>query len=189
MGKPVITIKNRITSETLLGIETLCGADLRGADLVDADLVNADLVNADLRGADLRGANLVDADLEGADLEDADLRDANLRGANLRGANLRDANLRDANLRDANLRDADLRDANLRGANFSNTDKFFSSPWGFCHIQKDNIRIGCQYHKTTRWRKFTKGQVAKMDKQASGWWKENKSTVLAIAESCAEIGG
>ena len=91
-------------------------------------------------------------------------------------------------LRGADLRGADFSNADLRDADFSNADKFFSSPWGFCHIQKENIRIGCQYHKTNHWEKFTDEQIAKMDRQARNWWKENKSIVLNIAESCAEIG-
>ena len=50
--------RTHLTAATLreiLGLESLCGADLRGADLRGADLCGADLRGADLCGADLGG--------------------------------------------------------------------------------------------------------------------------------------
>ena len=99
-------IKNKITGEVILEVETLFYANLSGADLSNADLRDTDLRRANLRGADLRGA-----DLRGADLYGADLMDANLKGANLRGTDFRRADLCGVNLSDANLKGADLRGA------------------------------------------------------------------------------
>jgi hypothetical protein len=141
-------IKNRITGEILLEIESLIGANLIAADLIDANLIAADLRDANLIGANLRGANLIGANLIGANLIAADLIDANLRGANLRGANLIGANLRGANLIGANLIAADLRDANLRGADLPIFCKWAHS------IQGDKIRIGCKVKTIEEWDLF-----------------------------------
>ncbi len=149
-----------------------------------ANLRDADLVGADLRYANLRGANLRYANLRGADLRDADLVGADLRYANLRDANLRDANLRDANLRDANLGYANLRDADLRDADLGSTDSILLTPFGWCHVQKENIRIGCQYHTTEEWRNFTDAEIGEMESRALDWWKKNKPVVMAMAEAC-----
>jgi hypothetical protein len=132
-----------------------------------------------LWGANLRVANLRDADLRDADLRDADLRDADLRDANLWGANLRGANLWGAD-----LWGADLRDANLWGANLSAKESILLTPFGWCHVQKKKIRIGCQYHTTEEWRNFTDEEIGKMESRALGWWKKYKPVVMAMADAC-----
>jgi hypothetical protein len=81
-------IKNRITGEKIMEIESLSGADLHGANLRGADLCGADLCRADLCRANLPGADLRGADLRGADLCCANLRGADLCGADLRGTDL-----------------------------------------------------------------------------------------------------
>ena len=95
-------IKNKITGEVILEVESLFDADLRRADLSNADLRRADLRGVDLRGADLSNADLYYADLGGADLMDADLFGAYLVGADLSGADLSGAYLIGADLRLAN---------------------------------------------------------------------------------------
>ena len=82
----MIQIKNRFTSEVIMEVPDLCGADLRGADLRGANLHGTDLCGANLRGADLSEANLRYTDLRGADLREACLRGADLSGADLRRA-------------------------------------------------------------------------------------------------------
>jgi uncharacterized protein YjbI with pentapeptide repeats len=76
----MIEIKNRITGEIILTIETLKGADLRYVDLRYADLTDVDLSDSDLSFADLRYADLRYADLNGAKT-----RTTNVTGAYLRG--------------------------------------------------------------------------------------------------------
>lgn len=62
----MMQIKNRFTSEVIMEVPDLCGANLRGADLSEANLRYTDLRGADLREACLRGADLSGADLRRA---------------------------------------------------------------------------------------------------------------------------
>jgi len=172
----------------------LSGADLSHLDLQNACLSNANLLCADLRGASLNHTNLRYADLRYADLQNACLSNADLRGADLRFADLRSADLRSADLRSAHLRGAkllvaDLRGADLRGADLSyamlpKTDAILASPWGWCHVQREYIRIGCQYRKTSSWRLLSNRSIDKMDYGTLIWWKQHKGVVMAMAEAC-----
>jgi hypothetical protein len=136
-----------------------------------------------LRGADLRDANLCGANLRDANLRGSDLRWADLSGADLSGANLIDADLRGAYLSCADLRGADLSDVKLHTAMLPATDAVIICPWSVCHIQRDYIRIGCEYHTTEEWKRFTNNQISRMDKYALEWWKRNKKIVLYIAKN------
>ena len=136
---------------------------------------------ADLRCADLWDANLRYADLRGADLRYAALRDADLRDANLRGADLRYADLRYAALRYADLRDADLRDADLRGADLPKTDIVINNRY-FIHIRPDSIRIGCEKHEPSWFKKLTIKKAEEVHGEGD-WWREWKPVVLAIWET------
>jgi len=136
-------------------------------------------IQADLTGADLRGAYLTGAYLTGADLT----------GANLRGAELRGAYLRGAELTDADLRGAELTDADLRGAIMPKTDSVLLSPWGWCHVQREYIRIGCQYHMTDKWRNFSDEEIMRMAPGALEWWKQWTPVVMAMAEACEPYRG
>ena len=138
-----------------------------------------DLYKGYFNGVDLRGAHL-----RGVDFTGANLRGAYLQGADLHGANLYKVDLRGVDFRDADLCGANLWDADIRGARFSNTDKFYHTPWDFCHIQKDNIRIGCQNHSTESWANAPDDIINSMDSDALAWWKLNKEVVLGIARSC-----
>ena len=117
-------IKNKITGETILEIETLIGANLK-----DVNLQNADLRGADLRGADLTCANLEDADFEDANLEKTIFEGANLRRANVKNANLKGAYFSSAYLIDVNLKEAKVKPTDIELAHFkefvmpSTTDK------------------------------------------------------------------
>ena len=89
----------------------------------------------------------------------------------------------------ANLRGAYLSGACLHGACLPNTDKIMLSPFGWCHVQRDNIRIGCQYHTTEEWRNFSDEEIADMDsRRALDWWQTHKEIVLALAECCEPYG-
>ena len=149
-----------------LCLANLCVADLRGADLREADL----------RWADLRWADLREADLCWADLREADLREADLRGADLRGADLREADLRGADLRLANLCGADLRWADLREADLL----ILQTPIWTVYIQKETIRIGCQYHKVSEWENFNDEKIAGMHIDALAWWKKYREPIFAL---------
>ena len=102
---------------------------------------------------------------------------ANLRDADLHGANLHGAYLSDANLRGADLRGADLRDANLI---FLKTDI-----WE-CYIQRENIRIGCQYFTVEEWRNFDDAEISKMESRALDWWVKWKDVIFAIHATLPE---
>ena len=116
--------------------------------------------------------------------ERPNLRCANLRCVDLRDANLRCVDLRYADLRRADLRCVDLRCANLREALLPPTDAILASPWGWCHIQREHIRIGCQYHTSAEWAGSSDQAIAVMADNALEWWRQWKPAVLALAEAC-----
>ena len=95
----------------------------------------------------------------GADLSEANLYKANLSWADLSGANLSKANLYKANLSEANLSKADLSKADLSGA----TGIILIIFSGFnIYVQKNNIKIGCEYLSINKWREVTINQAIKM---------------------------
>ena len=104
--------------------------------------------------------------------------------ANLRGANLRGADLRWANLSEADLSGADLRGADLRGAELPNTDCVLMCNTWPAYIQHDHIRIGCQYHTTEVWEKFTDEEISRMNPKALEWWRRWKKGIMGLAASC-----
>ena len=95
-------------------------------------------------------------DLSGSDLSGSDLSNCNLSGSNLSGSDLRDCDLRDCDLR---VLQTDI--------------------WTV-YVQKDTIRIGCQYHSISDWGQFTDGQIANMHGRALIWWKIWKDIIFAI---------
>jgi hypothetical protein len=129
---------------------------------------------ADLHGSDLHLANL----------SGFDLRHVDFRGSNLSHTNFRDANLIRADLRWASLIHADFRWADLRGARLPKTDTFLYTPWGMAHIQREMIRIGCQYRSTSDWAMLSDDEINKMHIDALDWWTTWKYVVLAIAAAC-----
>ena len=142
-----------------------------------ADLSNTDLHRADLRNTDLSGANLSKTNLSGANLVDTNLSEADLHYANLSAANLSGTDLRHADLRWANLHHADLSGTGL---------KIFQAGEWTAYIWRDHIRIACQCHSTSEWKTFTDIQIDAMHKTALACWKENKTIILAIADSIAK---
>ena len=151
-------------------------AELRRANLSGANLSDADLSCANLSDADLSGANLSGANLSGANLSGANLRCADLSGANLRCADLSDADLSGANLRCADLSDADLRFANLPKADIVINDRYH------IHIRPDYIKIGCEKHPPSWFKKLTFKAADRID-SAGDWWKQWKPVVLAIYDT------
>ena len=105
-------------------------------------------------------------DLSGSDLSGSDLSNCNLRGSDLSNYNLSGSNLSGSDLRDCDLRDCDLR--------VLQTDIWT------VYVQKDTIRIGCQYHSISDWGQFTDGQIANMHGRALIWWKIWKDIIFAI---------
>jgi len=96
--------------------------------------------------------------------------------------------LRGANLRGADLRGANLRGANLYGAN-GETIKIFHAPviiqglhWTVI-IAGNFMEIGCERHLVTDWAKFKESRIKLMDSQASKFWKENKESLLVLAQN------
>jgi len=152
---------------------------IQEANLSEADLSKANLSRADLSRADLSGANLSGATLYGANLYEADLYEANLSEADLSKANLYEANLYRADLSKANL-----YEANLYRVNLPLTDRVLISRWSICHIQREFIRIGCEYHTTAEWENFSDAEIKQMDPLALDWWRANKTIILAIAAEC-----
>ena len=132
----------------------------------------------------LPGADLSHLDLSNACLSNADLLSASLNSAKLNSVSLSYTNLRFSDLRFADLRGADLSFADLRSAVLPKTDAILASPWGWCHVQREYIRIGCQYRKTSSWRLLSNRSIDKMDYGTLIWWKQHKGVVMAMAEAC-----
>jgi hypothetical protein len=157
----MITIKHRMTGETLCKVRTLQGAFLRGVFLRGADLRHADLRGALLQGAFLQGVFLRGADLRHADLQGADLRGAFLQGVFLRGADLRHADLQGADLRGAFLQGADLRGADLRGAFLQGADLRGAFLQG--------ADLGEKFGKVLANGYFTTGPIGSRDDTLTAW--------------------
>jgi len=148
------------------------------------DLNGIDLSGVNLRGANFKGANLRNSDLRGSNFIGANFKWADLRNSDLRGANLRGANLRNSDLRGANLRDADLMNVNLIGVALTGTYLIiFKSLLWTAYINPYFIRIGHQCHSINQWRSLTDKEINKMHPKALEYWKENKSAIMAIAQS------
>ncbi|CAB4132172.1 Pentapeptide repeat [uncultured Caudovirales phage] len=168
-------VKNKLTNETILEIESLRRADLRNANLYNAYLSNTYLKNADLRNADLRNADLRNADLYNADLSGADLSNADLSGADLSNADLRNADLRYANLTLADFRRAI---GNMKEIKTILIEKWIIT---FTH---DEMAIGCQQHTIEEWENFNDDDIEKMHSDALKFWKKWKDFIfLAIEKS------
>ena len=114
-------------------------------------------------------------DLSNCDLRGSDLRDCDLRGSDLSGSDLSGSVLRGSDLRGSNLRDCDLSDCDLSG---SDLRVLQTDIWNV-YVQKDTIRIGCQYHSISDWAQFTDGQIANMHRSALIWWKTWKDLIFA----------
>ena len=171
-----IQIKNFITGSVIFE----CDKDSIKLAVEFAVSQKAYLSGAYLSGADLRGANLSGAYLRGADLSGADLRGANLSGAYLS---------------EDNLTGADLRGANLTGAYLSG-EKLDKQPlfvlglkWDVM-ITKQQMKIGCEFHKVEDWWKFDNKHILGMaSKEALVFWKENKPILKKLWDNhCKEKG-
>ena len=125
---------------------------------------------------DLSNCDLSGSDLSGSDLRDCYLSNCNLRGSNLSGSDLRDCYLSDCDLSGSNLRGSNLSDCYLRGSNL----RVLQTDIWTVYVQKDTIRIGCQYHSISDWGQFTDGQIANMHRRALIWWKIWKDVIFAI---------
>jgi uncharacterized protein YjbI with pentapeptide repeats len=180
----MIEIKHRFTGNVLFACDA---GNLKEAVVKavkgGADLGGAYLRGADLRGADLRDAYLRDAYLGGADLRDADLRDAYLGGADLRDADLRDAYLGGAYLRDAYLGGADLGGAYLRGEKIAIRPLSITGLYWDVLITESYMEIGCQRHEHAEWKKFDYEAISDMASNASEFWKQNKTWLLAACKA------
>ena len=149
----------------------LSGSDLRGSNLSNCNLRGSNLSNCNLSGSDLRGSNLSRSDLRGSNLSNC-----NLSGSDLRGSNLSRSDLRGSDLRGSNLSRSDLRGSNLSGSDL----RVLQTDIWTVYVQKDTIRIGCQYHSISDWGQFTDGQIANMHGRALIWWKIWKDIIFAI---------
>ena len=97
-------------------------------------------------------------------------------------SNLFNANLRYADLTGANLTGANLSDANLTRAKLPPTDVIINDKYHI-HIRPDYIRIGCERHKPSWWKKLSFKKAETLDIGAGEWWKQWKPVVLAIYET------
>jgi hypothetical protein len=143
------------------------------------NLIGADLRGVDLSGTELRGINLSQANLSYTSMRDADLSYTDLGYASLSGAELYGTNLSYASLSGANLRDTDLSYANLSCADL----RVLQTDIWTCYIQKEYIRIGCQFFTVDEWLRFSDKEISKMDSNALAWWKVWKPILLSIADT------
>ncbi len=168
-------------------------ANIAYANLTRADLTDANLTRADLTYANLTDAKLTDANLTYANLTDANLTDADLTRANLTDANLTSADLTRANLTDADLTRADLTYANLTYANLTDAKNTPLVIHGLNWVVQINgfgqMKIGCQKHDVSAWRDFDDDAISAMAVGALSFWKQHKTTLLAICENYKHEAG
>ena len=138
-----------------------------------------------LSGQGGKRAKLSRANLSVADLSNAELSGAKLSRVNLYRANLSTADLSGANLSNADLSGANLYRANLSGAGLSGTKFSYISNLGgyFVSVDPCGIRIGCEYHPASQWKKFSKDAISKMARNAVGWWSKYNKTVFALYDA------
>jgi len=110
---------------------------------------------------------------------------ANLSRVDLFGANLSRADLSGANLSGANLSRVDLSGANLSRVEYNREklDKIPIQVLGLKYqilITKEQIKIGCELHKSSEWEKFKDSRIKLMDKEALEWWKANKKIIMGL---------
>ena len=164
----------------------LSGSNLSGSDLSNCDLSRSDLSNCDLSRSNLSGSNLSGSDLRGSDLSGSDLSGSNLSGSDLSRSDLSGSDLRGSNLSDCDLRDCDLSGSDLSGSDLRDCDlrdcdlRVLQTDIWTVYVQKDTIRIGCQYHSISDWGQFTDDQIANMHGRALIWWKIWKDVIFAI---------
>ena len=170
-------IENKVDlSRSDLRGSNLSDCDLSDCDLSGSDLSGSDLIGCDLRGCDLSGSDLSDCDLSDCDLSDCDLSDCDLSGSDLSGCDLSGSYLSGSDLSGSDLRDCDLRGSDLRGSDL----RVLQTDIWTVYVQKNTIRIGCQYHSISDWAQFTDGQIANMHGSALIWWKIWKDIIFAI---------
>ena len=88
-----------------------------------------------------------------------------------------------ANLRGANLRGANLRDADLRFGKVSKGPLEISGSAYYVTLWEGALQIGCEFHLTKEWNKYTDKEIIKMDgKDALKWWKVWKPILMNIAK-------
>jgi len=183
-----VEIKNRYDGKVILYgeyqsikecLEKNRRADLCGADLYGANLSGANLCRANLSETNLRGANLSETNLYGANLCKANLCRANLCRADLCMANLCRADLSKAELCRANLSGANLCRANYNGEKLDKEPIQIAGLKYYIIIIKEQIKIGCELHKVSEWKKFTNKEILAMDgKEGLIWWKKYKKFIL-----------
>lgn len=176
MRKPDTALRKRLDDHSIW-VET---DGKHGELLMDHD----EFENMDLHGEDLRWADLCYCDFTGADLSEAKLLNADLSEGFLVNTNLRYADLRCANLRKTDMRGCDLRFAITDNVLLPATDRLLDLQGWQPHVQRDWIRIGCQYHRTDEWANFTDAQISVMHYRALEWWREHRDLILETAREC-----
>ncbi len=171
----LIEIKHRNTGKVLHSYD--CENNTTKITLLDEVKKGKNLSYSDLSYSSLRGSNLSDSDLRGSNLSDSDLR-----GSDLSYSNLSDSDLSGSNLRYSDLRGSDLRGSDLRGSNLPKTDVIINDRYHI-HIRPEYIRIGCEKHPISWWKKLTYSQAEEIDAGVSDWMKQWKPVILAIWET------
>ena len=86
---------------------------------------------------------------------------------------------RGADLREANLCGADLRGADYNGEKLDKKPIQLSGLKYYILITKEYIKIECELHKVSEWKKFTNKEILAMDgKEGLIWWKKYKKFIL-----------
>ena len=80
------------------------------------------------------------------------------------------------------MRGANLKGAELRGAILQKTDIVINGKYHI-HIRPDYIKIGCESHSFSWWKKLSSKKAELLDNGAGKWWQQWKPVVLAIYES------
>ena len=100
------------------------------------------------------------------------------RGVNFYRAKLNEAKLNGAKLNGVKLNGAELNGAKLNGAKLPKTDIIINDQYHI-HIRPNYIRIGCEKHPISWFKKLTIKSADKLY-NAGDWWKNWKPIILAI---------
>ena len=84
-------------------------------------------------------------------------------------------------------RGADLSGAYLSGEKLDKQPLMIQGMKWDILITKQQMKIGCQFHKVDAWWKFSSKEISAMHTDALVWWKANKNILQALhKEHCRE---
>jgi len=142
----------------------------------DASLNEADLTRSCLLNASFKNARMEETILYRACLLKADFTNTYLLYADFRKASLVCADFTSANLHSTNLEGAKIQGCKGNGKEIKNIE----DPTYHIAYTKDVLAIGCEQHSHQEWKGFSDERIIAMDKDALGWWIQNKIKIINL---------